>query len=261
MPARKNRRKAATPVSSTQTTTAVTATRALSGLDLATLLLDPDRQAPVVVVSQEPDKPTLDADELARELGQDAQVIVTVSGPVTRQLAELLPARTEVYGNAVRIYPPSEDWHRDLSRAPLFFVPNEQQVKVVFRKVTEFVDGLSIPEWYELNDSRVTPPKLVTGLVLGFDAEGSRAVVELPGGRYVTIRQEALLPGVPLHWLFGKGQHVSGEACDDGELRCQVPARISSVQRVYPNGSTVLALVKGLSAAHATLELFPGATF
>lgn len=33
------------------------------------------------------------------------------------------------------------------------------------------------------------------------------------------------------------------------------------MQRVYPGGSTVLALVKGLSAAYANLELFPGATF
>lgn len=261
MPARKNRRKAATPVSSTQMrTTAVTATRSLSGLDLATLILDPDRQVPVVVVSREPDKPTLDADELARELGQEARVIVTVSGPATRQLAELLPARTEVYGNAVRIYPASEDWHRDLSRAPLFFVQNEQRIKAVLRAVTEFVDGLSVPERYEQNHNPVTP-KPVTGVVVGFDADGSRAVIELPDGRYVSIRQEALLPGVPLHWLLNKGQHVSGEACDDGELRCQVPARISSVQRVYPGGSTVLALVRGISAAHATLELFPGATF
>ncbi len=260
MPARKNRRKTAAPASSARTTTtAVTATRALSALDLATLLLASDRHLPVVVISQETGKPTLDADKLARELRQEADVIVTVSGSVTWELAKLLPDRTEVYGNAVRIYPASDDWHRNPSRAPLYFIPNEQLTETVFRQVTEFVDGLCVQERYAQNDNCVAQP--VTGQVAGFDAYGSRAVVELPGGQYVTIRQENLLPGIPLHWLFSKGQRVTGTACEDGELRCQVPNRISSVQRVYAGGSTVLALITGLSAARTTVELFPGATF
>ncbi|WP_159802741.1 hypothetical protein [Arthrobacter zhaoguopingii] len=110
----------------------------------------------------------------------------------------------------------------------------------------------------------VEPNSAVTrsGTVLNFLAGASRAIVEFDNGERATIRNESLLPDVPLDWLFAKGHRVTGRYDPaTGELRCMLLVGSLSVPSHYPPECTTLALVESISLTDGHLSLFPGATF
>ncbi|ALV48101.1 hypothetical protein ASR50_34670 [Streptomyces sp. 4F] len=93
-------------------------------VELAEWLLAPGRSKPVVVVSiaRGRTEPFVDVDRLAAEIGNRAEIYVIPTGRASWALADRLPARTEVYGGAGRVYPVcTTDWTSDPYRAPLRF--------------------------------------------------------------------------------------------------------------------------------------------
>ncbi|MFF1657764.1 hypothetical protein [Streptomyces sp. NPDC058255] len=90
---------------------------------LAEWLLAPARTKPVIVVSiaSGHTEPWINADRLATKIGDQAEIYLIPTGWTSWALADRLPARTEVYGGAGRLYPVGTDWTADPYRAPLRF--------------------------------------------------------------------------------------------------------------------------------------------
>jgi hypothetical protein len=88
---------------------------------LAEWLLATVRSKPVIVISiaSGHTAPWIDMDRLATKIGDRAEIYVIPNGRVSRTLADRLPARTEVYGGAGRLYPAGTDWTADPNQAPL----------------------------------------------------------------------------------------------------------------------------------------------
>ncbi|MGW5789179.1 hypothetical protein ACWEV3_01110 [Saccharopolyspora sp. NPDC003752] len=84
-------------------------------------LLTAHRPKPVVVVSTPAGhcKPWTDLALLAAEIGNLAELYLIPTGPVTWELARLLPTRTEIYGAAARLYPTDLAWAEDPYRSAL----------------------------------------------------------------------------------------------------------------------------------------------
>ncbi|MEU6885631.1 hypothetical protein ABZ918_10535 [Streptomyces viridosporus] len=74
---------------------------------LAEWLLAPARSKPVIVVSIAAGhtEPWIDTEHLAAEIGDRAEIYLVPTGRCSWTLADRLPARTEVYGGAGRLYP------------------------------------------------------------------------------------------------------------------------------------------------------------
>ncbi|MGW7363926.1 hypothetical protein ACWGI8_10960, partial [Streptomyces sp. NPDC054841] len=102
-------------------------TSAPQAVELAEWLLAEDRPKPVIVVSIASGRtePWIDVERLAAELRDLAELCLIPTGKVSWALAGRLPARTEVYGGAGRVYPVSLEWTSDPYRAPLRFAHSE----------------------------------------------------------------------------------------------------------------------------------------
>ncbi|MEU6071363.1 hypothetical protein ABZ864_44735 [Streptomyces sp. NPDC047082] len=88
---------------------------------LAEWLLAPARSKPVIVISiaSGHTEAWIDAARLAAEIGDRAEIYLIPTGKASWALADRLPARTEVYGGAGRLYPVGTDWTSNPYRAPL----------------------------------------------------------------------------------------------------------------------------------------------
>ncbi|MFF7890024.1 hypothetical protein ACH40F_57010 [Streptomyces sp. NPDC020794] len=90
---------------------------------LAEWLLAPARSNPVIVISiaSGHTEAWIDAARLASEIGDQAEIYLIPTGKASWALANRLPARTEVYGGAGRLYPVGTNWTSNPYRAPLRF--------------------------------------------------------------------------------------------------------------------------------------------
>ncbi|WIB65512.1 hypothetical protein [Curtobacterium sp. MCBD17_040] len=90
---------------------------------LATLLEDPNRDMPVVVLSTPAGdvQPRFLMDQVVRDLGGNSFISVIPTGPLTFRLGDRLGEDFTVYGGAARVYPPGTDWLHDRTAAPIVF--------------------------------------------------------------------------------------------------------------------------------------------
>jgi len=88
---------------------------------LAAEVLDPERtQAIVLLTSREGERePAIDPEEVAKLIDGDARLCFMESGPMTRQLEELLPRKLAVFGGAARIWWPGTSESSDPYDHPL----------------------------------------------------------------------------------------------------------------------------------------------
>jgi hypothetical protein len=95
-----------------------------SGRDLASRVLDPGRDRPLVGIStlHGGRGAPIDPHALAGELGEAAEVWLVETGPATWALADDLPERLEVFGGAVRIWWPGASWDAVPEDHPLLFI-------------------------------------------------------------------------------------------------------------------------------------------
>ncbi|WP_413248671.1 hypothetical protein [Sinomonas flava] len=230
------------------------------GAWLAGYLCSPDRGVPTVVVSVHPDKPGghIDAELIAREIDGLAEVIRIVSGPATRALTGALPPGREVYGNAVRAYSLSLDWLDDMYRSPLHLSQGPQQAARAARDVVHDVVSMAPAPKAAVAPTR-TAPVMARGVVLGFAAEGHRAVVAMENGSRATISQEAAVPGVRLDWILRVGQRLEGLLdADRHTLDISGLRQEPRLAECYQSGEQVLAFVVEVRPEKARLRLWPG---
>ena len=235
----------------------------VEAVDLANLLLDPDRRFPVVVVTNATgQEPYLDASRIAEDLDGLAEVYLLVQGEASWAFTGGLPARLGVFGGAARVYPVQRDWLEDETRAPLLFCWDGVGAKRITTKVIEA--GLSAAHAAGLLTPTAPPAKAKECMAVVKGGLGDfHVLVELPDGRQAVGLAAAIRPGVPADRLVGKGQRLSGYAdggggglarfhpnaiTDDAEAR---------VRTSYPAGSVVLAKVVDVGELSAKVALHP----
>lgn len=261
MPAQKNRNR---PPSAGQSGdqgigTARRPVHSLGGTELAQYLGDPQRSQTVVVVSYIPgDGPRLDAVRLARQLDNEADVYELCNGTETRRLQRGLPENLHVFGNGVRVYPYGPQWPARCSLPFLF--QRQSQLPKIYERIELAVLASRLPA---PPPATAPVPALMEAVVMGFPFP-DRAMVELhPGGARAMIRGEDLLPGIPLDWLLGKGQRLTGVFDPETrflDIKAALLPRPSPV-RVYKHGDVALARVTSVCPRHAFVQLWPGSVF
>ena len=108
------------------------------------ILLSPERRSTVVAISSHPTHGgyMLDADALAAELGEFAEVVRIETGDATWAISAALPERLDVYGGAARIWWPGLGETSDPFRHPLMFIRTPDEAELVFRRIVAAIrDG------------------------------------------------------------------------------------------------------------------------
>ncbi len=105
---------------------------------LATVLQDPSRDIPVVLVSTPSgsDKPRFLMEQVVRDLGDTALINVIPTGPLTFYLSDTLGDDFGVYAGAGRVYPAGTDWLEDRTLAPLVLAYPNSDNREVTNKLT-----------------------------------------------------------------------------------------------------------------------------
>ncbi|GAB4098337.1 hypothetical protein [Sinomonas halotolerans] len=225
------------------------------GAALAELVLSPQRDAPLVIVSQHPDHPEdmIDAGRIARGVETAADVWLIENGALTWALEERLGARQRgVFGNAGRVYPPGERWDGLPPRLVRGWGPGRAAEMLI-------EDALSSgPAVTVLETPQASEEQEVVARFVGTVAEGC-AIVELPDGRQASLHAEDVVPGVPLEWVFGRGHAIPGSVeRGSGRFRPRTTRTDPRPLKDYGSGRIVLALVVSSAPDRAVLRLWPG---
>lgn len=224
---------------------------------LAARILAP-RQRPLVVVSSDPrtDGFVLDVDELADDVRDIADLVLISTGDLTRELDALLPDKTQVYGGAGRSYPVDFGSDSDWRRSPLRF----PSAKATQQLVGDVLGQAAAAGAFEQPSARRVE---ASGVVRGFIADDSRALVDIDGRGPATISRELTHPPIPLSWSLRKGQRVTGVLDLDTRLLLveQPTPTTAQLADAFPHRCVTLALVSKVSPARAALLLHPSAEF
>lgn len=222
---------------------------------LAHHLLDPTRARPVVVVTVPSGRtePFIDAEAIARAVGDLAEVAVVPTDHTGWRLSEQLPPLTAVYGGAGRVYPVGTAWRERPALAPLRFAYTPEEGEAAVAALTS--DALRLAE--EAGVARATGgtagAEPVSGEVIKV-LPPSRALVRLEGGQVVTIWSELTVPDVPADRLFVPGQRVTGRLTDD---RLDVSGMLERRESAPAPGEIVLARVTAVRPDVVHLALAP----
>ena len=221
-------------------------------------LLDSDRTRPVVVVTVPSGRtePFIDADAIARTLGDLAEVVVVPTDHTGWRLSEQLPPLTSVYGGAGRVYPVGPAWHEHPALAPLRFAYTPEEGETAVAALTS--DALRLAEEAGLGRGTgaagVTAGEPVGGEVVRV-VPPSRALVRLDGGGTASVWSELTVPDVPVERLFAVGQRVTGVLAGD---RLDVTGMLADRVVTPPVGEVVLARVAAVRPDVVHLALAPG---
>lgn len=253
MPAQKNRNRLQT------STEAKHQVHRIGGMELARLLVNPQRAKTAVVISYLPgDRLRLDPEQLAARVGAGADVYELANGTETRKLESGLPRNLHVFGNGVRTYPHGPHWPRRTAKAHLLH--HQSQLPGLYEKVAREVLDAQAP--VQLPGAAPVPVSM-EAVVMGFPFQ-DRAMVEMvPGGDRAMIHGEDLFPGIPLEWILAKGQRITG-IFDPVSRRLDIKALLlprPSPVTVYKHGDVALARVSTVCPTHAVVQLWPGSAF
>ncbi len=261
MPSRRRHREAPRPdlVPTPQGVVAHRATRvtdAAGARALAHHLLDTTRERPVVVVTVPSGRtePLIDADAIARAVGELAAVEVVPTDHTGWRLSEQLPPLTSVYGGAGRVYPVGDAWRERPALAPLRFAYTPEEGEAAVAALTS--DALRLAEEAGLGRGPgvAGAGEPVTGEVIKV-VPPSRALVRLEDGPVVSVWSELTVPDVPVDRLFAPGQRVTGVLAGD---RLDVTGMLGRPTVGPAVGDVVLARVTAVRPDVVHLALAPG---
>jgi hypothetical protein len=227
---------------------------------LAEHLLDPARSKPVVVVTSAAgqSQPYINVDAILGAVSELADVYVLPTGRITFAMSDRLPAKTQVYGGAGRVYPVDPTWQSHPYAAPLRFAWGAEQGPVATD--TLITDAMGAVHAAGLDTERVGATVVaVKGTVKALVAP-SRAWVRTEDDRDAAIWQDLLLPGLALDRAFRIGMRITG-VLDVEERRIDVSAALRKPGEAladYAVGAVVLGRVLGLDNIAADMELYPG---
>ena len=228
--------------------------------DLAALLLERSRVRPVVVISRfaEEDKPRLDGDSIAQELKGVADVVVVTNGPFTYELETLMPADTQIFGSAARVYPLGLKWAQNPYSIPLRLVRSRSDVDAVAAQIIRDAEDLVFSAGWKTASPASRAESRETGLVKSIAPDGTRAVLELRNGLQVFLPAESTGLEVPLHWILREGMTISGTFDTAKRIFSIAPIEPPAPGANHAEGALVPALVRSVGSRYADLALVPG---
>lgn len=263
MPKRRRRRQPVAPSTEAQSTASMAPASVVSDLepqDLATLLLNRTRVRPVVVISRfaDEDKPRLDGDGIAQELKGVADVVVVTNWPFTYDLETLMPADTQIFGSAARVYPPGLKWMENPYSSPLRLVRTRSDIESVTAQIISDAEDFAFSGGWKTASPAADENSGEIGVVKSIAPDGSRAVLELNSGSQVFLPVESTGLDVPLHWILRVGMEISGAFDTAKRIFSLAPVDMPVPGADHVDGSLVPALVRSVGPRSADLALVPG---
>ena len=225
---------------------------------LASRLVSDVRTKPIVLISVAAGQqhPYVDVDEVVQALGDLAEVYVFPTGEVSWAFADAMPAMTQVYGGASRVYPVGLGWTTDPPRSPLRLAFGTKDGKRVTELLISDAMGMALAAGL-LNAPTRRALVRAGGTVIG--VVGGRALVSTDHGP-ATIWPELTVRDVEADRLFTKGMSVEG-AFDVDQRRLDVRESLLPAEALlaaYQPDSTVLGRVTRVDAGGCHVELVPG---
>lgn len=226
-------------------------------LALATRLNGNARDRPVIVVTTPHGRtePWIDIEGIVDQVGDIAEIYLVPTGPHSWDLSNNLPAMTQVYGGAGRVYPVGHEWASEPRRSPLRFAYSAAEGPKATTALID--DALHMATEAGLFDNVQTTARVrLTGVVVGIVAD--RAMVKLDG-RVGIVPDALAFPGLPLERSLQPGQEVTGLYDADSrwfdvrESRLEPDVALSS----YAAGDVVLVQVESVEADRASVFLHP----
>ncbi|MDO5068037.1 MAG: hypothetical protein Q4D96_12220 [Propionibacteriaceae bacterium] len=225
------------------------------GVELARSLLDGSRTHPVVVITsaRNAEGPYVDPALVAEELDGVAPVYVMDTGAVTWAFSDLLPPGGDVYGGASRVYPPGNEWVRDVYQVPLHFAQSTADGPHTANRIIAAALRWAEPSQHQTMQLRSSAE--ASGKVLGVVA--GQVIIQLDNGDRAHSWPELVAHNVPTERVFVPGQRVTGSF--NHANRSFVPARLSPAEALgqVRVDDVVLARVIGIRADSCTVEPYP----
>ncbi len=224
---------------------------------LARHLLDAGRRRPVVVVSHgvgRESAPWIDAQRVADDVGEYAEVHVVPTGDVTWAFSAAMPPEAQVYGDAARVYGTDLAWVARPRSSRLHLCFGASRGGVIAEALV--AEAMSAALSAGLLEQRAQQRRAVSGEVVGTLA--GRGIVRGDFGT-AALRPELVAPGLPIERVVRVGQRVTGEwVSADGllDVRDQVQSARAALAH-YRAGDAVLVRVADLGHDRAVLEPYP----
>jgi hypothetical protein len=225
---------------------------------LARHLLDARRRRPVVVVAHGVGRdaaPWIDAQRVADDVGEYAEVHVIPTGDVTWAFSAAMPPEAQVYGDAARVYGTDLAWVARPRSSRLHLCLGASRGGAIAEALV--AEAMSAALSAGLLEQRAQQRRAVTGEVVGILA--GRGIVRGDFGT-AALRPELVAPGLPIERVVRVGQRVTGEwVSADGllDVRDQVQSARAALAH-YRVGDAVLVRVADVGHDRAVLEPYPG---
>lgn len=225
---------------------------------LADRLNGSDRDRPIVVVTTPSGRadPWIDVEEIERQVGDLAEVVLMPTGPFTWSFSNKMPTMTQVFGGAGRVYPVGHAWVNNPKASPLRFAYSSQEGQLATERLVD--DAMSMAALAGLTtDRRKTKRVRLEGVVARIVAD--RALVKLADRRIGNVSPALAVPAVAIDRVLTEGQPVVGwldeetSWFDVGEM---VLAPADALVG-YARADVVLAEVGEVAESSAELFLHP----
>lgn len=225
---------------------------------LARGILDPKRSRPWCVISTTDPygSSPFDVAGLADSVSEICDVWLVSDTDLTYFLADLLPERTNIYGNAARVYPPGFNMDTNPFDSPRFLA-DETRIKQQQEQIEAAIWKLAdIGKFKSERDKRASRATAIVKTLY----PPSIAIVELQNGALASVRQEICFPEVPIDWVLEPGDAVSGsfDASNNDFIPDGVIRDVPSIVEAYGFDNVILALVKEAGRQEGLVTVFPG---
>lgn len=225
---------------------------------LADLLNGNARRRPVVVVTIPVgrDAPWIDAEEIAREAGNLAEVYLMPTGGFTWEFSRRMADGTQVYGGAGRVYPVGHEWSSDLSKSPLRFAfdakDGERATQQLISDTLRMAAAAGLLQQIPTRELRQVsgPVKMVVA---------GRALVDVGNMLPAAIAEELTVEEVPIERIVTVGQRITGWY-DAETNRVDVTKSLRTpgeALSAYAVGDVIFTKVRMVKGGKAELVLYP----
>jgi hypothetical protein len=228
--------------------------------ELASILKNPRRTrvACVVSIGQAEEQPGFDLAAIEEDAGEVCDFYVIKTGDLTRELMGLLPDNTHVYGGAARAY--SADFASSSNASQLRYpIPPVQLAKAtanLLRDIWGFANSAGLIARPAPN---LKPEKVKVSQIYGGDV----ALLKRANGDFISLRAEALFPGISLNQVLTVGQELEG-VYDPTNKAFALPTQNPTIDELVAHfgiNSVTLGLVRETTRKSAVVALHPNLTF
>jgi len=231
--------------------------------DLVDWIADTTASRPWVVVTIAMGEmvPRFEMESLVDQLAGVASISLVTTVEATRAMTDLFREREDVFAGAARVYPAGYTPENPLKPTPLRLVHPNQSPSVATQRLIS--DALGLAQDAGVFEEDRPRQRSAVAEVNGFIGD-DRAFVQVQGGEELaTLAGELTCQGVPLSWLFAKGQSLKGnyDASSKRFLVEKESLEAGAFLEGFPLGGVTLGLVTEVDRQKGALKIHPGHTF